>query len=877
MKRGIIVALLLLIAGFPGSLLAAAPAKAPTCTPLPAASTPGFATILLTYMDNFCYLSWEHDAQIRSAKGTHPYVKVYYSPSMWTWLEAGDREATVPDGAMLVKEQYQTLTAPLSEWTIMVKDHTGSWDGWYWADFASPKKGPPKSPPSATDASGAASTVAAAAQGKYGCGEPTLTFAGFGSGNGNTCIGCHASAADGQGTFSSTDYVGAALTPPDLNAPPILDNIHQIGARLADMRAIAALDAAGATPLENAVSPDDIRPLSAGKAACMPPESLDHVVAGGQPTGGPEEFLTSDQCASCHDATGTISGTGRADIPSMLWPDAITPLANLSEYGEWRYSMMGLAGRDPIFFSQLNSESTIHDNLQGLPGNPSPPLFVQNLCLHCHGVMGQRQLQIDTGGTGLLSRAELNDPNSKYGALGRDGISCLVCHHISPEGLGDPSTFTGDFNVGPATEVYAQYPDPITLPMDNALGITPEDGSQIGDPAMCGSCHTIILPVYAANGNQVMEGGVPKTFYEQATFPEWLNSNFATVPCQTCHMPDTYHGSPLSYKIANIEDNTFPAFPFVAPAEDITMQVRQPFNRHTLLGINVFALEMFGQFRTALGLYATDPQLPGNAAKAISSQKTAVVEAVNEAVTQTATVDILSATRVGGTIQADVTVTNLAGHSFPSGVGFRRAFVDFQVLGPGGKVLWASGDTNKKGVIVGIKRKPLITEYFTPKQQAFQPHFWIGNPITSENQAQIYEELVADPQGQLTTSFLSLDNKVKDNRLQPQGWSVDGPFAEETGPAGGASDDPDYTTTDSPGSNTIRYEVPINSKTTNAIAVSATLYYQAIPPYYLYMRSHDASGPDTSRLNDFTKRLRVKGTPVDNWRLQIATQTQNIQ
>jgi hypothetical protein len=38
----------------------------------------------------------------------------------------------------------------------------------------------------------------------------------------------------------------------------------------------------------------------------------------------------------------------------MLWPDAITPSANLSESGELRCSTIGLAGRDPIFFSQLN-------------------------------------------------------------------------------------------------------------------------------------------------------------------------------------------------------------------------------------------------------------------------------------------------------------------------------------------------------------------------------------------------------------------------------------------------------------------------------------------------------------------------------------------
>jgi hypothetical protein len=74
-------------------------------------------------------------------------------------------------------------------------------------------------------------------------------------------------------------------------------------------------------------------------------------------------------------------------------PEHDPKTVNLSPNGEWRFSMMGLAGRDPIFFSQLNSETTLHDNLK-LGPTPAKP-FVENLCLHCHGVMGQRQFERD--------------------------------------------------------------------------------------------------------------------------------------------------------------------------------------------------------------------------------------------------------------------------------------------------------------------------------------------------------------------------------------------------------------------------------------------------------------------------------------------------
>ena len=44
----------------------------------------------------------------------------------------------MPNGAIVVKEQYQSQTAPLFEWTVMVKDSKLSWDGWYWADLVNP-------------------------------------------------------------------------------------------------------------------------------------------------------------------------------------------------------------------------------------------------------------------------------------------------------------------------------------------------------------------------------------------------------------------------------------------------------------------------------------------------------------------------------------------------------------------------------------------------------------------------------------------------------------------------------------------------------------------------------------------------------------------
>ncbi len=131
-----------------------------------------------------------------------------------------------------------------------------------------------------------------------------------------------------------------------------------------------------------------------------------------------------------------------------------------------------------------------------------------------------------------------------------------------------------------------------------------------------------MLPVFRANGEPVIETVAgkheQKTFTEQATFFEWLNSKFAdngSAPesCQQCHMPNSFlhdgqESEPLAYKIANIEDNTFPPVDHRALDKEITLQKRSGYRRHLLLGINLFALEMFKQFRTELGLYTPDPQ-----------------------------------------------------------------------------------------------------------------------------------------------------------------------------------------------------------------------------------------------------------------------------
>jgi hypothetical protein len=846
------------------------------CAPLPPPSFPNFKSRLDAFVKGNCYgvqkQNWPHEASKRSSENLHsPFVQLWYSPQLYRWMTPGNRQGQIPDGSMVIKEEYDddTASSPICFWSVMTRDSNLWWDGWNWAVVgvegpcgATP---PPTHPPI------------------NGCADPQFSFNGPTAIN---CIGCHASAISGSSTNAGNPGTGTYSTP-QFVTPATLGNVSAtlplFFPPIQTEAALLALSGNGS-----------LFPPPTG--ACMVPVTQDLVAS--KPytknprTTGPSLFVTSNQCASCHDATDNSPLSTNMIFSHTLTPPyqpALPPVApdtvNLSTYGEWRYSMMGLAGRDPIFFAQLDTESTVHSNLQG-KGPLSAP-YIQDTCLSCHGVMGQRQYHLDKGNgpRTFFTRNQLNDPNSKYAALARDGVSCMVCHQMIDQKLDDPSTYTGKFLLGSPGQVFGPYPsgndvqagDVVQVSMINGVGIVPVFGSQVGESKLCASCHTIVLPVYNAKGKLV------DTDFEQTTYFEWLNSSFASggPSCQNCHMPASYQGTKLAYRIANIEDSAFPEVPETPPftslplaqlglLPDLGLEVRDEYGRHLLNGSNAFALDMFDQFRTVLGLYGTDGLLPDPLRETYNGQKNAVDETV--ALAQSSVqVSFDSVMNAGTHLQADVRVQNEVGHKFPSGVSFRRAFLDFQVLDGSGNVLWESGGTNANGVITSTNGTPLATEFFSPSQQTYQPHFWTGNPITSDEQVQIYEEMVQDPQGQLTTSFLSLDNKVKDNRILPQGWSSSGPMGNITQPEG-IGDDPNYGSNSTCGCSVVRYQVPLTA-IPGATTVQATLYYQSIPPYYLRQRSQDANGPDTKRLITFTNQLNV-GTSypeIANWKLKIAS------
>jgi len=867
--------------------LSAAPCKKgeEAALPLPSTIAPEdlakYEQQILDWLKAGSYQCWAADKGIRDTGpwindvyyGTHKAAKIYYSPAVMEWLTGG-RKQPIRDGAMIIKAQYdapaarwQTKTPPpVTDWTIMIKDAKGSADGWFWGELW---------------------TTMPFDDHQWPFQYPNTGF-------GIYCTRCHAS-AEKESTFSALNNIEGF--PGDALTFRVDDSWRDEASRLAHHAAPQA-----APPPTPVVEPNpaflqtfpSIPPVDANTVQRLPNETWDHVV----PTAGkPQMFMTSNQCQSCHSAANGPFG------PTMWLTTKDGKGINVSPYTEWRWSPMGLAGRDPIFFAQLDSELSYLDTIPDEPTRTSLKHSVINTCFSCHGVMGQRQHAIDHPGQNFVIDYILrtgSQPGAQYGALSRDGISCASCHHIQRDVIPPAwnksrleffleNTITGKFQTGKPEEIFGPFKDDeiVTVPMNNALGAKPKHDEYMKSARLCGSCHTIDLPIVDSPPVRPIGPTTPHSI-EQATYLEWLNSQYQNEfgkpgpnaqTCQDCHMPRSINDErlkinvdPIQTRIAIVEDDTYPAAEHRAPTKDIFVRFREKdFARHELLGMNAFLIEMFKQFNDILGVRKSD-YMTGTSDNLENTQANLFEQA------RKVTANVATSMSIDNrTLSANVEVTNLTGHRLPSGVGFRRAWIELLVLETRDgreRVVWSSGRTNSVGVIVDGEGRPLPTEFLA--NGAYQKHYDV---ITSDDQVQIYEELVKDVDGKFTTSFIRRDHDVKDNRLLPIGWTEKGPdpslngrFLEATFPHGEAKKDPDYR--DGKGHDRVTYRVALPGDVdVKSVSVQATLYYQNIPPYYLNDRFTIGKGEPTRRLYYITSNLNLGDTPMKDWKILITTST----
>lgn len=459
----------------------------------------------------------------------------------------------------------------------------------------------------------------------------------------------------------------------------------------------------------------------------------------------------------------------------------IQELANITEAGwdvnptdYWRSSIMANSAKDPFWRAKVTHEVAV---------NPSHQAELEDKCTSCHAPMGHFNAH-------FLGQEHYSFAEMLTDSMALDGVSCAACHQQSPVGLG--ASFSGELSFVEDT-IYGPFgggKDELPIvgqPMASFVGFEPVFGEHITSSEVCAGCHTLITGTVDLDG--VSTGG---TFVEQATYHEWLNSVYAddtnpqAAECQGCHMPRLDEEVVISANYAWLEP-------------------RGPLGLHYLVGSNAFMLEMLKNNAELLGVSATDAQFD-----------TTLAHTLDMLQNKSAALTLEELAYENDTVSFEVSLENLAGHKFPSGYPARRAYIEFVVSDDQGAILFHSGELQADYEVFG-------------QDATYEPHYDV---ITDEDQVQIYEQVLGDVNGNVTTVLERAADHLKDNRLVPKGFSTSHAVYDTTMIAGAAIDDQNFNYLggeEGSGTDVVTYRVALNGYE-GPLQVTASLWYQASPP-----------------------------------------------
>ena len=428
----------------------------------------------------------------------------------------------------------------------------------------------------------------------------------------------------------------------------------------------------------------------------------------------------------------------------------------------WRSSMMANSARDPFWQASVRNET--------IP-RPETARSIEHKCAICHMPMASYSNSVE-GEESEIFGAGLTNPDHPLHDLAMDGVSCTLCHQVIEEGLGFQSSYNGGFEVDIETEVgervvYGPYSveERYLVSMQEASGYIPEQGLHLGDSELCGTCHTYF---------------VESSFPVQTTYFEWFYSDHRGVQtCQDCHMPEAEGG----VRIAT--ESEFP---------------RSPFAEHVFVGGNAYMLELFETFVDELGLTASAEQFE------VTRQRT-----IEQLQNETVKLEFEEMRLSGGRLTADVRINNLAGHKFPSGFPSRRAWIRFVVEDGNGQIVFESGGFDAFGKIVHNNGDEDST--------SFEPHYLA---IVQSEQVQIYESIMANAKGEITTELMGASEYLKDNRIMPTGQDKFG-AVESIQPSGNAVGDENFQG----GVDEIQYAIDLRQEQ-GPFTVTVEVLYQSI-------------------------------------------------
>jgi hypothetical protein len=439
---------------------------------------------------------------------------------------------------------------------------------------------------------------------------------------------------------------------------------------------------------------------------------------------------------------------------------------------DWRASIMANSARDPYWQASVRREDIDH---------PESKAAIEDGCADCHMPIARYQAKLQGRLGEVFAHLPFNSDPEKNAAA-KDGVTCSVCHQIGKEKLGTRESFNGGFVIDapiskdnhPEYGPYVIQNGQAHIMQTSTGGFRPTNDSHIQDSALCATCHTLYTKSLSPGGKQIA------LFPEQMPYLEWLHSDYPRKnSCQSCHMPEV-HG--------------------VAPISAVLGELRPNVREHTFVGANFFMLKVLNLYRNDLSVDALPVELT-----AAVDRTTAFLQS------QSAKVTIRNIEQSADLLQVDVFVQNLTGHKLPTAYPSRRAWLHLVIQDHNGQKVFESGALNPDGSIQGNDNDsdPL----------RFEPHY---REIKSSDEVQIYEPILKDQDGHVTTGLVNAVGYIKDNRLLPSGFQKQ-TADKDIAVVGDAAEDPNFTEA----GDLVRYSVLV-SNAQGPFHVDAELWYQPI-------------------------------------------------
>jgi hypothetical protein len=455
---------------------------------------------------------------------------------------------------------------------------------------------------------------------------------------------------------------------------------------------------------------------------------------------------------------------------------------------DWRPSLMANASRDPYWQAGVRRETLDH---------PESRAAIEDECSICHMPMAHFLASVAGRQGEVFAHLpfDLKRDSDRYAA---DGVSCSLCHQIAKDKLGTRESFVGGFVVetkqpkGERAE-YGPYKvdaGHARIMRSSTGGFQPTESAHIRKSELCATCHTLYTKALGPQGKVI--GELP----EQVPYLEWLHSGFReNQSCQSCHMPVVREAVPVT-----------PVFG----------EPREGFSRHVFVGGNFFIQRLLNRFRADLGVESLPQELESAADRTINFLKTSA-----------AAISIDSVELRSDRLEVVITAQNLGGHKFPTAYPSRRVWLHVTMRDGNNRIFFESGALEPGGMIKGNDNDDDATRY--------EPHH---REITRPSEVQIYEAIMADASGAVTTGLLHAVKYVKDNRLLPRGFDKQ-TADKDIAVVGDAVQDPDFGDE----GDTIRYSAG-TAGARGPFQIQAELWYQPISYRWAQnLRPYSASEP----------------------------------